>query len=194
MKKNLFALILTAAVLLCATASCGKDEEKTAESTPVTEKAVDYQLRVYMTVSQLKYLDCEVSVLFPGKEEQIVKVENGKSNIVKADTVIDNKIIALTEFFESKPQIYACLFDCNGLRAGEAKAKITFSRNAVECKDTAETVDIAVGALWTAKTDGHLYLQTEGDQSFYGGVYARDLGEFLQTIGETFETTYSITH
>lgn len=194
MKKNLLAFILTAAVLICTTTSCNKEEEKPENGTPTTENNVDYQLRVYLTESQLKYLDCEVSVLFPGKEEQIVKVENGKSNIVKADTVIDNKIIALTEFFESKPQIYACLFDCNGLRAGEAKAKITFSRNAGECKDTAGTVDIAVGALWTAKTDGHLYLQTEGDQSFYGGVYVRNLEEFLQTIGETFETTYSITH
>lgn len=193
MKKNLFTFILLAVALACGT-SCNKEEEKPENGTPTTENNVDYQLRVYLTESQLKYLDCEVSVLFPGKEEQIVKVENGKSNIVKADTVIDNKIIALTEFFESKPQIYACLFDCNGLRAGEAKAKITFSRNAVECKDTAGTVDIAVGALWTAKTDGHLYLQTEGDQSFYGGVYVRNLEEFLQTIGETFETTYSITH
>ena len=192
MKKNLFALILTAAVLLCAATSCDKDEEKTDDGTPVAEKTVDYQLRVYLTADQLKYLDCEVSVLFPGKEEQIVKVENGRSDIVKADTVIDNKIIALTDFFDAKPQIYVCLIGCNGLRAGKAKARITFSRNTVECKDTAETVDIAVGALWTARTDGHLYLQTEGDRSFYGGVYVRDLEEFLQTIDNPTETAYEI--
>lgn len=192
MKKHFFALAMLTAALVCFTTSCKKDDEKKDDNTPVAEKTVDYQLRVYLTEKQLDYLDCEVAVNVPGMEEQTIKVEKGKSNIVKADTGIDNKIIAIAEFIEPAPQIYVCLIEYNGLKAGEATAKVTFSRNATECKDTAETLNVAIGALWTARADSQHYTQIAGSSRVYGGVYATKLEEFLTTIENPYETKYRV--
>lgn len=192
MKKNLFTFILLAVALACGT-SCNKEEEKPENGTPTTENNVDYQLRVYLTESQLNYLDCEMTINVPGKGEQTYSI-NKQTNILyaKADSVIDANIIGLSGILDPQPQIYVWTFDYNGLKAGEAKAKVSFSRNTAECKDSAETIDIAIGALWTARTEGQTYKQLENHSSVYGGVYVWSLEEFLQTIGNTFETAYNI--
>lgn len=185
MRKSLLTIVLLVTSLTCLTTSCKKEDEKKNGENTVTEKIVDYQLRVYLTADQLKYLDCEVKLNVPGKEEQTVKIEEGKSDIVKADTVIDDEMINVSNLSDNAPQIYVCTIDNNGLKAGEAKATICFTRNTVECKDTAETVDIAMGAIWSVRTDGQRLTPGAKHLGMYNGVYVQKLEEFLQATGNT---------
>ncbi len=193
MKKNLFTIILLSVALVCST-SCNKEEGKNEEKkfgVPTPSENVDYQLRVYLTETQLHYLNCDITVNVPGKEEQTFDLKTTDCHMDIADPDIDENIIGLSGIVDPQPQIYVCTFDYNGLPAGEAKARVNFGRNTVECEDSTETVDIVLGALWRARAQGQSYRQMGSDNSVYGGVYVRNLEEFLQTVGSSFETTFS---
>lgn len=191
MKKNLFTIVLFSIALVFST-SCNKDDdEKTEGKVSVPGNNVDYQLRVYITESQLNYLDCDVIVNVPGKEEQAYSLKNTNLLADLVDPVIDADIIELSGILDPQPPIYVYTFDYNGLNAGEARVRMNFSRNDIECTDSTETVDIVIGALWRARTEGQDYTQLGNDNSVYGGVYVRNLEEFLQTIGSSYEASYN---